>query len=78
MSEVYENLAKHLDDLPGGFPATDSGVELRILKRLFTTQEAEVAQKLSMMPEPSSATARYGRVRSSPNAGKYVEKRFDF
>ena len=57
MSEVYENLAKHLDDLPGGFPATDSGVELRILKRLFTTQEAEVAQKLSMMPEPSSAIA---------------------
>ena len=57
MSEVYENLAKHLDDLPGGFPATDSGVELRILKRLFTPQEAEVAQELSMMPEPSSAIA---------------------
>ena len=57
MSEVYENLAKHLDDLPGGFPATDSGVELRILKRLFTTQEAEIAQELSMMPESPSAIA---------------------
>lgn len=57
MSEVYENLAKHLDNLPAGFPATDSGVELRILKRLFSTQEAEVAQGLSMMPEPSSAIA---------------------
>ncbi len=57
MSEVYENLAKHLDNLPAGFPATDSGVELRILKRLFSIQEAEVAQGLSMMPEPSSAIA---------------------
>jgi Pyruvate/2-oxoacid:ferredoxin oxidoreductase delta subunit len=57
MSDVYENLAKHLDNLPAGFPATDSGVELRILKRLFTTREAEVAVGLSMMPEPASAIA---------------------
>ena len=36
MKDVYKRLAEHLDDLPAGFPATDSGVELRILKRLFT------------------------------------------
>jgi hypothetical protein len=40
MNDVYLKLAKHLDNLPAGFPATDSGVELRILKRLFTPQEA--------------------------------------
>ena len=34
--EIYKKLAKHLDNLPGGFPPTESGVELRILKRLFT------------------------------------------
>ena len=57
MSDVYKNLAKHLDNLPAGFPATDSGVELRILKRLFTVQEAELAIGLSMMPEPASTIA---------------------
>ncbi|MBW1798966.1 MAG: hypothetical protein JRJ21_11355 [Deltaproteobacteria bacterium] len=43
MSDVYEKLRDHLDSLPGGFPPTDEGVELRILERLFTTEEAEMA-----------------------------------
>jgi hypothetical protein len=34
--DVYEKLAMHLDDLPAGFPRTESGVEIRILRRLFT------------------------------------------
>jgi electron transport complex protein RnfB len=55
MSDVYERLAKYLDNLPAGYPATDSGVELRILKRWFTPEEAEVAMGLSMMPEPVSS-----------------------
>lgn len=58
MNDVYQRLAKHLDNLPGGFPATDSGVELRILKRLFTTQEAEIAMGLSMAAEPAAAIAQ--------------------
>ena len=57
MSDVYERLAKHLDNLPAGFPATDTGVELRILKRLFTPQEAEVALGLTMMLESPPAIA---------------------
>ena len=57
MSDVYENLAKHLDNLPTGFPATESGVELRILKRLFTPEEAEIATGLMMMPEPVAGIA---------------------
>ena len=35
MTDVYKNLAKHLDNLPTGYPSTESGVELRILKRLL-------------------------------------------
>ena len=58
MDDIYKNLAKHLDNLPAGFPPTDSGVELRILKRLFTPQEAEIAIGLSMMPEPASDIAK--------------------
>jgi Pyruvate/2-oxoacid:ferredoxin oxidoreductase delta subunit len=51
-SDVYRRLQKHLDALPIAFPATPSGVELRILRRLFTEEEAEVALGLSAVPEP--------------------------
>lgn len=62
MTDVYKRLATHLDRLPAGFPATESGVELRILKRLFTPEEAEIALGLTMMPEPAeSIAARLGR-----------------
>ncbi len=54
---VYHELAKHLDNLPAGFPSTESGVEIRILKRLFTPQEATIAMGLSMMPEPAATIA---------------------
>jgi electron transport complex protein RnfB len=49
--DVYRRLQRHLDALPVAFPATASGVELRILKRLFTPEEAEVALALSALPE---------------------------
>jgi len=58
MSQIYSMLAKHLDTLPAGFPATDSGVELRILKRVFTPQEAEVALGLTMALEPAASIAQ--------------------
>ena len=33
MSEaIYQTLAKVLDTLPNGFPATESGVEIKLLK----------------------------------------------
>ena len=57
MTEIYQKLAKHLDNLPGGFPETETGVELRILKRLFTPREAEIAMGLSMVPAPASEIA---------------------
>ena len=49
--DVYRRLQKHIDELPVGYPATESGVELRILRRLFTPEEAEVALALSAIPE---------------------------
>ena len=58
MDDVYEKLAKHLDNLPAGYPATRSGVEIRMLKRWFTPEEAEMARGLSMMPETSSAIGK--------------------
>lgn len=58
MTDVYERLAKHLDNLPASYPATDSGVELRILKRLFTPEEAEAAMALTMFPESADSIAK--------------------
>jgi Na+-translocating ferredoxin:NAD+ oxidoreductase RNF subunit RnfB len=55
--DIYRALAQHLDDLPGGFPSTESGVELRILRRLFTPEEAELALNLTLIPDESEIIA---------------------
>ena len=53
-SDVYERLREHMDtSLPVGMPKTESGVELRLLKRLFTEEEAEFFTNL----EPFQKTA---------------------
>jgi electron transport complex protein RnfB len=41
--DVYKELQKHLDKMPVGYPATKSGVELRLLKFLFTPEQAKIA-----------------------------------
>jgi Pyruvate/2-oxoacid:ferredoxin oxidoreductase delta subunit len=61
--EPYSKLREYLDQFPIGFPQTDSGVEIKILKRLFTSQEAEIAVQLTPLPEQASAiSARTGLV----------------
>jgi len=57
MTDVYKRLAKRLDELPNGYPATESGVELRILEKIFTPEEAEMALKIRAMPETVEAVA---------------------
>jgi NAD-dependent dihydropyrimidine dehydrogenase PreA subunit len=39
---IYQNLAKVLDTLPNGFPATESGVEIKLLKGIFRQKDAEL------------------------------------
>lgn len=55
MTDPYKALAQKLDELPQGFPATESGVELRILKKIYSPEEAEMTTKLSPMPEAAKA-----------------------
>ncbi|MHA2473072.1 MAG: 4Fe-4S binding protein [Promethearchaeota archaeon] len=44
---VYRELQQTLDEEPNGFfPPTKSGIEIRLLKRLFTPKEAKIASKL--------------------------------
>jgi ferredoxin len=38
--------------MPVGFPATESGIELKLLRHLFSPQQAELALFLSALPEP--------------------------
>jgi len=51
-NQVYIKLQKHLDNQAIGFPATRSGAELKILKHIFTPDEAEIACCLSYKFEP--------------------------
>jgi H+/Na+-translocating ferredoxin:NAD+ oxidoreductase subunit B len=55
--DVYRMLQEHLDELPGGYPATDSGVELKILKKLFSPEQAELALCTSLIPERANVIA---------------------
>lgn len=59
--EAYERLREFLDGLPAGLPASESGVELRVLRKLFTPVEAELAVQLRYLPEPVGVIAeRWG------------------
>ncbi|MBY9020201.1 MAG: 4Fe-4S binding protein [Candidatus Lokiarchaeota archaeon] len=54
----YEKLRAFLDTFPLGFRKTESGVEIEILKRLFTEEEAELATFLTVRPERARSIAR--------------------
>ena len=53
--ETYQNLRKFLDKLPGGYPETPDGTEIKILQRLFTPEQALLAMKLKYELEELSA-----------------------
>jgi hypothetical protein len=49
VDRVYDKLREHLDSLPMGFPKTESGVEIRLLKKLFSEEAA------GLVPSPANA-----------------------
>jgi Pyruvate/2-oxoacid:ferredoxin oxidoreductase delta subunit len=57
MNGPYKRLAEKLDSLPNGFPATKSGIELKILRKIFSPEEAETAAKLKPFPETAAVVA---------------------
>jgi electron transport complex protein RnfB len=71
--DIYQKLAGHLDNLPGGFPATQSGVELRILRRLFSQEEAELALHLTLIPEEARVIARRAK-RGAEEAARRLQE----
>ena len=59
--QVYVRLQQHLNSQTVGFPATRSGVEIKILKHIFTPAEAEIACCLSYKYEtPETILSRAG------------------
>ena len=61
-AKVYFDLREQMDQYSVGFPTTESGVEMEILKKLFTEEEAEMYLNLSMMLEtPQDVAKRLGR-----------------
>jgi electron transport complex protein RnfB len=52
MEDSYERLAAALDRLANGFPRTESGVELKILRKMVSAEEAAVACVMTATPEP--------------------------
>ncbi len=64
--EVYLRLARALDALPNGFPETPSRVELQLLRKAFTEEEAELAGCMSRKYETVSEVAgRTGKPESN-------------
>jgi len=61
---VYRELQQHLDKSPVGYPSTESGVDIQLLKYLFTTEEAIIAKYLSNI-QLESAGRIYKRARKS-------------
>jgi NAD-dependent dihydropyrimidine dehydrogenase PreA subunit len=58
----YYKLAKVLDTLPNGFPATASGVEIKLLKRVFSPEQADLFCDLRLTFETAAQiAARTGR-----------------
>lgn len=56
-ADVYKQLAHQLDELPNGFSPTASGVELRLLAKIFTPVEAQLASVMTLKAEPSADIA---------------------
>lgn len=73
---IYRKLQEHLDKLPVGFPPTESGVELRILKHLFTVEEAELALNLST-GFPEKLNSIYRRMRNTGISKEELEEKLD-
>ena len=54
--EIYSRLADALDRLPNGFPRTESNVELRILRKIYSPEEASKIDSFSVYGIPFTLT----------------------
>ena len=55
--EPYHKLAKVLDTLPNGFPSSESGIEIKLLKRIFRPEDIELFCSLRLEFETAEQVA---------------------
>jgi len=70
MNDIYRKLQERLDTYSNGYPATDSGIELKILEKLFSVDDAEMFLKMSPFLETPKKVAE----RIDDNEEKIAEK----
>lgn len=84
--DVYRRLAQALDAIPNGFPATQSGVELRLLAKIFEPEEATLAAQMSVEWETADeiaartggdAKAAYRMLKTMARKGQIYARRQD-
>jgi len=56
--DVYRKLAQKLAAIPNGFPQTESGIELKVLAKIYTPEEAALASEMQLTPESAEQIAR--------------------
>ena len=56
--DIYRRLANVLDTLPNGFPSTPNGLEIKILKKIFTPDVAELFCDLKLSLETAGQIAQ--------------------
>ena len=57
IEKYYNALADALNKLPNAFPRTESKIELVLLRKIFTQEEAWLAGQMTIQAEPVSAIA---------------------
>ncbi|MEJ2156579.1 MAG: 4Fe-4S binding protein [Desulfobacteraceae bacterium] len=73
--KVYVQLQKHLDEQTFGYPATKSGVEMRLLKHFFSPREAMLATCLTYKFEPMERV--FERARHLVGSMEELEEQLD-
>jgi Fe-S-cluster-containing hydrogenase component 2 len=66
MTDVYERLRRRLDAMATGYPATGGGAEIRILKKLFSEEDAVLF--LAMADGPETVPEVAARLQADPAA----------
>lgn len=76
LENVYRRLQQHLDQMPIGFPKAKSGSDLRLLKILFTPEEAKIASflKFGWYRDIEALDQIYSRIKSTGISLQELEK----
>ena len=55
--KMYKKLAEKLDLTPNRYPKTESGVEVRLLEKIFSPDEAALGAEMFFDKEPAGVIA---------------------